>query len=312
MLKLWPLCLVLFIVLPAGSQTRTVALTFDDLPLAGAMQHLTSAEKLAATRAVNSAILKTLRQHHAWAIAFVNESKVIADGHENENRAILRDWIRQGGELGNHTYSHADLNSMSVEDFEKEIVDGEPSVRSLMAEKGKPLRYFRFPFDHTGDTAQKHDAIAAFAQNRGYQMTACTIENADWIFTRAYELMLDRHDTKSAQHLRKEYLEFTRKEVEYYGQLSQQIFGHEIPQVFVLHANRLNADTLDQVLNIFEKLSYRFVTLGEAQADPAYKTPDTFLTAFGPMWAYRWAKERNVKVDGRLEPQEPAWVAGYK
>jgi peptidoglycan/xylan/chitin deacetylase (PgdA/CDA1 family) len=312
MLKLWPLCLVLCIVLPAGSQTRTVALTFDDLPLAGVMEHLSPAGKLAATQAVNSAILKTLRRHHAPAIAFVNESKVIADGHENENRAILREWIRQGGELGNHTYSHADLNSTTVEQFEKEIVDGEPSVRSLMAEKGKPLRYFRFPFDHTGETHEKHDAIAAFVQQRGYQMAACTIENSDWMFTRAYELMLERNDTKSAQRLREEYLQFTRKEIEYYGRLSQQIFGHEIPQVFVLHANRLSADTLDQVLKIFEKLNYRFVTLEEAQADPAYKTPDTFLTAFGPMWAYRWAKEKNIKVNGKLEPEEPAWVESYK
>jgi peptidoglycan/xylan/chitin deacetylase (PgdA/CDA1 family) len=312
MLKLWLLCLVLFIVLPARPQTRTVALTFDDLPLAGAIEHLTPAGKLAATRAVNSSILKTLRRHHAPAIAFVNESKIIADGHENENRAILLNWIRQGHELGNHTYSHADLNSVTVEQFEKEIVDGEPSVRSLMAEKGKPLRYFRFPFNHTGETAEKHDAIAAFAQQRGYQMTACTIENTDWMFTRAYELMLDRHDTTSAQRLRAEYLEFTRKVVEYYGRLSEQIFGHEIPQIIVLHANRLNADTLDQTLKIFEKLNYKFVTLEEAQADPAYKTPDTFLTAFGLMWPYRWAKERNIKVDGKLEPQEPAWVEGYK
>ena len=312
MLKLWPLFLVLFIVLPAGSQTRTVALTFDDLPLAGAIERLTPAGKLAATRTVNSALLKTLRRHHAPAIAFVNESKVIADGNSKENRDILRGWIRQGDELGNHTYSHADLNSTTVKQFEKEIVDGEPSVRSLMAEKGKPLRYFRFPFNHTGETPEKHDAIAAFAQQRGYLMTACTIENSDWVFTRAYELMLGRRDTKSAQRLRTEYLEFTKKEIEYYGRLSQQVFSHEIPQVFVLHANRLNADTLDQVLKIFEKLNYRFVTLEEAQADPAYKTPDTFLTAFGPMWAYRWAKERNIKVDGRLEPLEPAWVESYK
>jgi peptidoglycan/xylan/chitin deacetylase (PgdA/CDA1 family) len=213
MLKLWPLFLVLFIVLPAGSQTRTVALTFDDLPLAGAIERLTPAGKLAATRTVNSAILKKLRRHHAQATAFVNESKVIADGHENENRAILRAWIRQGDELGNHTYSHADLNSTAIEQFEKEIVDGEPSVRSLMAEKGKPLRYFRFPFNHTGETPEKHDAIAAFAQQRGYLMTACTIENSDWVFTRAYELMLDRHDTKSAQRLRAEYLEFTKRKL---------------------------------------------------------------------------------------------------
>jgi hypothetical protein len=26
------------------------------------------------------------------------------------------------------------------------------------------------------------------------------------------------------------------------------------------------------------------------------------------MWGYRWAKELGVKVDGRIEPQTPAWM----
>jgi len=29
------------------------------------------------------------------------------------------------------------------------------------------------------------------------------------------------------------------------------------------------------------------------------------------MWGYRWAKELGVKVDGRIEPQPPAWVLEY-
>jgi len=29
------------------------------------------------------------------------------------------------------------------------------------------------------------------------------------------------------------------------------------------------------------------------------------------MWAYRWAKERGIKVDGSKEPEPPAWVASY-
>jgi hypothetical protein len=32
---------------------------------------------------------------------------------------------------------------------------------------------------------------------------------------------------------------------------------------------------------------------------------------FGWMWGYRWAKELNVKVDGRTEPEVPAWIENY-
>ena len=124
--------------------------------------------------------------------------------------------------------------------------------------------------------------------------------------------MLKRKDVNSAQRLRDEYLAFARKQIEYFGQLSQKIFGREIPQVGLLHANRLNADTIDDILQIYKDLGYKFVTLAEAQSDPAYKTPDTYFNEFGWMWGYRWAKEKHIKVDGRLEPEVPEWIESYK
>jgi peptidoglycan/xylan/chitin deacetylase (PgdA/CDA1 family) len=314
MQRLLPLCLIYLIGLFANAQQRRVALTFDDLPLAlaGSSDKSTAAQIQSEARAANRAILSVLRLHHALAIAFVNEKQVIRDGHTKQNRAILREWTQQGHGLGNHTYSHADLTALTVESFEKEIIDGEPSIRTLMASAGKPLRFFRFPFNHTGETADKHDAIAAFLRQRGYEVATCTVENSDWVFARAYRLMLDRHDAQSAARLRTDYLEYTRQEIEYYNKLNKQVFGREIPQVMVLHANGLNADMLDQVLRIFEKLDYKFASLQEAQADPAYRTPDAFFTAFGPMWGYRWARDLNVKVDERTEPEVPAWVENYK
>ncbi len=41
------------------------------------------------------------------------------------------------------------------------------------------------------------------------------------------------------------------------------------------------------------------------QSDPAYRTPDTVITKYGPMSGYPWAKERGVKVNARLEPEPP-------
>ncbi len=312
--RLLQFCLVILAILPAWAQHRTVALTFDDLPLAaaGTSDSLTPAQRLKETQSINRAILAALRRHHAWAIAFVNEKKVVSDGYTNENRAILRRWINQGNELGNHTYSHADFSKISMESFQKEVIDGETSIRPMMTEAGKPLRYFRFPYNHTGETAEKHAATAAFLEQHGYEVASCTVDTSDWVFAHAYRLMLDRHDAKSAKRLQADYLEYTRQEIEYYSRLHAQIFGHEIPHVMVLHANRLNADTIEPVLIIFEKMGYSFVTLQQAQADPAYKSPDAYIVDAGPMWGYRWAAQLNIKVNGRLEPEVPAWVTVYQ
>jgi hypothetical protein len=87
-------------------------------------------------------------------------------------------------------------------------------------------------------------------------------------------------------------------EIDYYAVLHRQVFGREIPQVMLLHANRLNAAVLEDVLTMFEKKGYQFVSLAEAQTDQAFATPETYVSKWGPMWGYRWASVRGVKVDG--------------
>ena len=300
---------VVSIPIGAGCQTRAVALTFDDLPLADAgSAGMTPDERIAVAQAVNRTILAGLRRHHAPAIAFVNENKVTAYGAAESNRKILRQWIVSGNDLGNHTFSHADLSKISADAFEKEVVDGEASIKPLMAEVGKPLRFLRFPFNHTGETPEKQRSVSDFLKQHQYEVATCTVDNSDWVFARAYRVMLEERDSRSARRLRSAYLSYTEKEINYYSQLDRQIFGRDIPHVMLLHANRLNADTIDQLLKIFEHMEFRFVTLSEAQSDPAYRTPDTYVTPEGPMWGYRWAHELNIKVDGRLEPEVPAWI----
>ena len=79
----------------------------------------------------------------------------------------------------------------------------------------------------------------------------------------------------------------------------------------LLHANRLNAATIEPLLGLFRSGGYRFVSLAQAQADQAYSFMPAVATKFGPMWAYRWAQEHHVKVDGRLEQEPPAWISAY-
>ena len=164
---------------------------------------------------------------------------------------------------------------------------------------------------HTGDTREKHDAVAAFLTQRGYRLATCTIDNSDYVFNAAYVQMLAHHDEDNLQKLRAEYLAYTGAEIDYYSALNKQVFGYEPPHVMLLHDNRLNADVIEQVIRFFEARGFRFVSLDTAQADPAYRTPETFVTKFGPMWGYRWARERNVKVDGSKEPDPPRWISEY-
>jgi peptidoglycan/xylan/chitin deacetylase (PgdA/CDA1 family) len=298
-------CFFLWLALaPASAQTRSVALTFDDLPAADALEP-------SAVTSINQRILSALASHHALAIGFVNSAKLGAPGTSGQDRSVLEEWIRSGESLGNHGFSHADLNQLSIDDFEQEILSGEVPLREILAKEGKPLEYFRFPFSHTGDTKEKHDAIASFLAQHGYKIAPCTIDNSDYVFDRAYLLASSRHAESVLARIRSEYLAYTSLEIDYYTGLHKQIFGHEIPHVMLLHANQLNADTLEEILKIFETKRYKFVALPAALMDPAYQSPDTLVTAYGPMWGYRWARERHVKVDGSAESEPASWISVY-
>ena len=285
------------------AQSRTVAITIDDLPVAGKANRFE-------IETINSALLKALQKHKAPATVFVNEQGIKALGAEAGMR-LLNSWVEQGHDLGNHTYSHADLSKITSGQFQTEVTKGEETIRKVLAAKKRTPQYLRFPYNHTGDTVEKRNAAAAFLAQRGYKIATCTIDNSDYEFARSYQLMLAKNDIAAATQLRQEYLAFTAAEIDYYSNLHQTVWGRQIPHVMLLHANKLNAEVLDAMLTVFQQKGFRFVTLSQAQEDQAYSFPINAVTSYGPMWGYRWAKEKGIKVNGALEPDPPKWILKY-
>lgn len=198
-----------------------------------------------------------------------------------------------------------------MEQIEQEITRGEATIAPLLASVSRRPQFLRFPFNHTGDTAEKHNAIAVFMADHGYRLAPCTIDNSDYEFNDAYVVALARHDEQTAAKTRAAYISYTGAEIDWYTALDKQVFGYEPPHVMLLHDSPLNADTIEEVLSLFEQRGYLFVTLTEALKDRAYAVPETYITKYGPMWGYRWAKELHVSVNGRDEPAPPSWVNQY-
>lgn len=274
-----------------------MALTFDDLPAAGALP-LREAER------TNLRVIEALKRRKVAAAIFVNEDTGVKLGAAYER--IVRAWFRDGHELGNHTASHPDLNRISAEAFENELMRGEATLRKLVTP-----RYLRFPFNHTGDTREKMAAVEAVLKKRGYEVAACTIDTTDYEFARVYEAMHQRRDHVGMQRLRKAYLDFSGAAIDHYVRLNKQVLGETAPHVMLLHLNRLNADVMRELLDLFVSRGFGFVSLKAAQAHEAYRIPISSPSRFGLMWGYRWARERGVAVDGKLEPEPPAWVLEY-
>ena len=287
-----------------AESSRKMAITLDDLPYVAheGTPYLKGAQR------TTKEILRVLQTRHVPAVAFVNEAALQATGEVDARIALLQQWVDAGVVLGNHTYSHPDFNTLTVEQFEDEIIKGEVVTRRLMQTHLPYQLYFRHPQTHTGDTQAKKEAIEGFLAARGYKVTPHTIENSDFIFNAIYVRALRNKDEGLAKRLRAAYLDLTFAATEFAERFSPQIFGREIPQTLLIHANDLNADCLDEMLRGLAARGYRFISLDEAMADAAYQTKDTYVTKTGPSWLWRWMKSKGMNISFKGDPDPPKWV----
>ena len=175
-------------------------------------------------------------------------------------------------DLGNHTYSHFDLHRTPLDEFERDTVRGEEVTRSLLAERGKTLRYFRHPFLHTGRSLETKRAFGEYLAARGYTIAPVTHDNGEWIFASAYAKAGNRGDAAAQRRIAEAYVPYMDAKFDYFERESVALFSREIPQVLLIHANSLDADVSGLLSAMMKKRQgYAFVPLGEAIEDPAYR-----------------------------------------
>jgi peptidoglycan/xylan/chitin deacetylase (PgdA/CDA1 family) len=292
---------------PLAAAERTIAVTIDDLPASPGSVISNDAPSL---RAMTVKLLAALREAKAPVVGFVNEGKLFVDGETPADRdariAILRLWVDAGQELGNHTYSHRDLNTEPLDWFQQDVVRGETVTRRLLAEKKAAPRYFRHPFLHVGLELDKRRAFETFLAGRGYTVAPVTIDNDEYIYAAAYAAARRRGDEAMAARLAEDYLRYMESVFEALEGVSRALLGRENAQVLLLHANTLNADEFPRLAAMMKRRGYRFVTLDEALRDPAYARPDTYVGRMGFSWLHHWEI-----TEGRprsLYPDLPDWV----
>ena len=288
----------------ARTPRREVAVTFDDLPAShGGLQEMQN---------ITARLLRTIRAFGIPAVGFVNEGKLDAPGEAEARTALLAQWVDAGLELGNHTYSHADIDRVPVAAYEADVIRGEAVTRKLLAAKGMPLRYFRHPYLHTGSTREFKHELDAFLAARGYTVAPVTIDNNEYMFAAVYARARSRGDRATMRRVVDAYVPYMESVFEYFEKLSSELFGTEIKQVLLLHANALNADHFRDLVRMMQRRGYVFIRLEDALQEPAYRLPDGPFDA-GISWLQRWAAGERTGAAGErtravVEPSEPAFI----
>jgi len=294
---------------------RRITITIDDLPWVVGSDQVWEDKNSGAAHSIqkhHKKLIAAMKKTGTPVIGFVNEGKLYSNGVLQKNRvAMLDDWLNAGFELGNHTYGHVSLHDVGLPAYEENILQGEQQLRPLMEKHGQTPRWFRHPYLRAGRTLEDKAALQKFLAEHGYKIAPVTIDNGEWVWAFAYRKTLAKggDNKETLARLRRDYVPYMVAKVDFYEHASVGLLGYNLPQILLMHANELNADTYRDLIAAIRSHGYRFVPLEESMRDPAYLRPDTFTGRFGPSWLHRWAlAEKKPKEFYEGEPVVPQWV----
>jgi peptidoglycan/xylan/chitin deacetylase (PgdA/CDA1 family) len=117
----------------AGLNKNEIALTFDDGP----------------DPEWTPVVLRTLKEHGVKATFFIMGKQAAA------HPGLVKQILQEGHSIGNHTWDHAQLTKLTIEQARKEIQKTKDVLAKISSEVGLPIQpFFRFPF---GDGALNPD-----------------------------------------------------------------------------------------------------------------------------------------------------------
>lgn len=245
-----------------------IAITFDDLPVHGPLPP--GETRIEVARKIIAA-LQAAGIHGVYG--FVNGIRL---EQEPASAPVLPAWRAAGFPLGNHTWSHMNLNTSTLAAWEADLLRNQPVLERYM--KGRDFRYLRFPYLAEGNTPQKHAAMRAFLAAHHYKIADVTMSFSDYAYNEPYARCMVQGDQAAVARLEKSYLGGAVIEIGRSRQMAKELLGHDIPYVLLMHIGAFDARMLPRLLALYRRHGVRFLTLPEAESNPFYHV-DTDLNA---------------------------------
>lgn len=278
------LLLLCSLALTGAGAAQKLAITMDDLPLNGLLPPGVSRAQ------TTQDVLAVLKKRHVPPVyGFINAKKL--EGNPDGAEA-LKLWAA-AEPVGNHTYSHMDLETNTAEAFEREIEQNEPALELL--QPNGDGHWLRYPYLHEGDTVEKRRAVRLYLQARGYRIAQVTLDWEDYMWNTAYARCVEKNDAKSIAWLRSSYLKTASDFLDLGREQAKLIYGHEINYVLLMHLGAFSSTILPDALDLLQKKGFKLVTLEEAESDAIYAgDPDVGFHDAGTLLD-QWMQVKQLK-----------------
>ncbi|STX52086.1 polysaccharide deacetylase [Legionella busanensis] len=236
------------------AQEREIAITMDDLPLVASQMNTEANQQRSRERFTN--IINTFTKYHVPVTGFV-----IAGSIEKGQWDFLQQFINAGFIIGNHTYSHPNLNKIGAEKYIKDMDRADKILSPLFSTP----KYFRYPYLAEG-SKQTKQKILTYLKEHNYIVAPVTIDSKDFEFNEKVYKVPFRSREKFIQKIKSKYLAYIWQQTLNAEKRSNKT-GNK--QILLIHANLLNSYLLGDILEMYQKNGYKFISLAEALESPA-------------------------------------------
>lgn len=234
-----------------------VAITVDDIPV-----HNLNGQEDPPTS--NIKLIALFKEYRAPATVFVNGDRVKTP----EDMEALKNWKLHDFEIGDHTFSHPNLNKMTAEEYEADIKKNE----SFLKDKLQIIpRFFRFTHLNEGETAEKRSYMQKALKKMGLTSVPITVDFGDWAWYRAYDRCLKINDLRTQRWIQRNMQLSASRNLARAERLARKINGKPIRHTLLLHVGSHSADLLKPILKDYQRRGVKFISTEEAMRDPFYR-----------------------------------------
>lgn len=228
---------------PACAQKRLIAITIDDLPFVGSSRnfHL-------------NRILDTLKECDVPATGFI-----IANEVSHDNWPMLHKFREAGFGLGNHTFTHANAKRTGSDAYIREIATADKMLSSVLTEP----KFFRFPYLEMGKGSKK-EKIINYLTSQHYRIAPITIDSKDFTFNQLLLEVPQDERWNFLKVLKACYLDFLWQQTLKADERNRYAHKEDKAHILLIHANLLNTYVLADIIELYKKNGFTFVSLEEA------------------------------------------------
>ena len=233
---------------------KEIAITIDDLPLVASRMNTPGNQQRSTERFTK--IIDALTDNKVPASGFV-----IGGAIEKGQWAFLEQFRKAGLMIGNHTYSHYSLNQVGAEKYIADIARADKVLDPIITEP----KYFRYPYLAEGNKTSK-PLVYNYLVEHHYTVAPVTIDSKDFQFNEQLYKVPYRERESYINKIKPRYLAYIWKET---LRAEKQTNGQPAKQILLIHANLLNSYALNDIIQMYKKNGYRFISLTDALKNPA-------------------------------------------